>query len=948
MDDEEDLLQLIGERTSPFGDYIDTLANGALGRYKVISQGGAKGGESLYTHVLNGVSVLEVLRGLLELDDEEARCLFLAYTIHDLNKLPETAGGSRPSAYKDLASAGNASAELERLGADAFFPEWRDYLPDITGLCRLHQGHLAVDATGLDRRQRLRYRLGWQQVERLGCLMRAADVLDLSHELDEAKHKEAFLREVNTASPVRFRFVWHRLAENRGIFTNLIHRTVSDFLQQQMGIVPLLCYPEGTAYLTPVEQIPEWTPGHDARLARAVERALREVQGRSVEQFIKKAQNGYRVDSAALESGVTAGAVMGIIQEKIAGQLFGERFRDAEPARREQTVRRDLEEALPGLDAEQRALVGQALTEPQLLPDDEHLRLGELAQAYRNLLATHFAPQLKARKEDAWERVYRLLQLPEERWPIYGAINGFRRSYFMVRDLPPAITPSLQGLAAQIEVDLAELGVSEAAEDESFVGAYLRLALSFSFAPPQREDFSGALKRYCEDQHEQCCYCGSPWPTMEWMAANVPPNVGVQAFSNRLIGGGGEPKRRVCPLCRTQFILEKLGWATHDDKRGDKRGTFYLHLFPYSFFTEPFLDAWRREVERLLTQDVSATLLDIRRWFQGVRQEHVPPVHFTSTKINGLALPRLAAAMSNTPVMALNMPGESYSEQFLLALQHAVIVARFFGSRLILSRTAVPLLPADAFGAMFVDGVPTALDWLVGGSGAAPGNIEGTGVERLLRRLAALQGLHQELWHRDRNRNLVLEFARAMNDNPLAVFFVADRAIEEKSGEPSPALRLVARCAPLTDELLEVPMTEIETLAQLAVDDNILGGRGPFGQRPRNALLKPFDIIFELVQQHPVMNRDDVQAAAAEEVFLHLQRIAEEGYKPGSTKESKIAAYVRQFFEGVIGSMYGNDVNRFIADERFVRSAYLWYVRRALLARREERAREQEPIGATS
>ena len=774
--------------------------------------------------------------------------------------------------------------------------------------------------------------------------MRAVDVLDLSHDLGERKHKETFLRQVNTAaSGRRLRFEHHRLAQNRGILTNLIHRAVADYLQGRLGAAPLLCYPEGTLYLVEERGTVDWTVADDSALVRGVEDSLRGVQGRAVAQFVKKAQNGYKVDSAALESGATPQSIMAMIKERIEPQAFGEKFRWGEPARREQAVRGDLEAALPRLGEGERREVDRLLAESALLPGDDRLRVGELAQAYRNFLDAHLGTQLKARKVDAWQHVYRLLDLPAARWPIYEAVHGFRRAYFMARDTGV----SLDELSGRIEGDLAALGAEEAATGaESFVGAYLADNLTLSFAPRMREDFAAATRRYSQNQHEQCCYCGSAFPTAAWMAANVPPSVGVQAFSNRLAGGGGEPKRRVCPVCRTQFILEKLGWASHRDKRGDGQTTFYLHLFPYSFFTEPFLDAWRREVQRLLSEEVSAFFIDTGLWLEEWRDKRVPDIHFKPTTVNGVALPRLAETVSNTPVMAINAPGTSYSAQFLTALQHAAILGRFFGCRLIMSRTAVPILPADGFEVLFVDGAPSALDWLVGGRRRGADDLAGEGVDRLIRRLSAIQALHRTLWDRRRERNLALELARAANDNPLALFFVADRAIAEKAEEPQHQLSLTLQCAPYLDQLMEEPMTQLQTLAQMAVDNNILGGTGPFGRRPRNALLKPFDIVFDELEQHPGAAPEDVHAAAAEEVFSHLQRIAEGEFKPGAVKEEKVGRYVRQLLDGVVGEMFGGDLNRFIADERFVRSAYLWYVRQALVARREERALEKDMAGA--
>ncbi len=84
------------------------------------------------------------------------------------------------------------------------------------------------------------------------------------------------------------------------------------------------------------------------------------------------------------------------------------------------------------------------------------------------------------------------------------------------------------------------------------------------------------------------------------MSIQVPPNIGVQSFSNRLEAGSlRDPKRNVCDICRTQFILEKLAWRSHRDKQGSEQVTFYLHLFPYSYYTQPMLQAWWQSIEKV-------------------------------------------------------------------------------------------------------------------------------------------------------------------------------------------------------------------------------------------------------------------------------------------------------------------------------------------------------------
>ena len=59
------------------------------------------------------------------------------------------------------------------------------------------------------------------------------------------------------------------------------------------------------------------------------------------------------------------------------------------------------------------------------------------------------------------------------------------------------------------------------------------------------------------------------------------------------------------------------------------------------------------------------------------------------TGINGLGL---SETISNVPVLPLIMPGSGYGEQFFLALEKATLLARWFESRVILSRSPVPPL----------------------------------------------------------------------------------------------------------------------------------------------------------------------------------------------------------------------------------------------------------------
>ena len=116
-----------------FDDYLREIANKQLRRYKTIIQYGAKQGQSYYSHVMDLVTLAEKLRPAVRLDEREMRCVLLALTIHDLNKLPEygTRADGKYVNYNDAATPENVRAELEQLQAEEFFAAWRDYLLSV-------------------------------------------------------------------------------------------------------------------------------------------------------------------------------------------------------------------------------------------------------------------------------------------------------------------------------------------------------------------------------------------------------------------------------------------------------------------------------------------------------------------------------------------------------------------------------------------------------------------------------------------------------------------------------------------------------------------------------------------------------------------------------------------------------------------------------------------------
>jgi len=469
--------------------------------------------------------------------------------------------------------------------------------------------------------------------------------------------------------------------------------------------------------------------------------------------------------------------------------------------------------------------------------------------------ALPISDELKAVKEDAWGRAYRLFKLPEANRPIYKFIDPYRRGYFTARDLPEL---SLDEMKRSALSDLAQLDLqatqarAEAKTKKAKGGItherlttennevmtsqlnieymvdYLKRNMgvwdSVTSQPMTPLDFGDTLRRYANAKrlHEQCCYCGSPLKADEWMEAQVPPNIGVQSFSNRLEGGSSrEPKRNVCDVCRAQFILEKLAWRGHRDRQSAEQVTFYLHLFPYAYFTRPLLRAWWLSVEKLRDADHSAFFIRTGDYFRSLQrlQTEVRIQGFRTTT-NGLSLPMLSDTISNTPVLSIIAPGANYGLQFLLALEKAVVLVRWFECRAILSRSPVPPLnlahekiDGKQPVVLMVEAIPRNMSWLVPQTSLTHNDFE-----TLVRKLSLLYLLSEKLYYvdpksKDKTDHVPHDFATAAVDDPLALYFEADRFIEKKvaaeKGKTSgsaelQAIQLSNVIAPILDGLVKL------------------------------------------------------------------------------------------------------------------------------------------------
>lgn len=820
-------------------EYIEYIANKRLRHYKHIIQYGGKEGESVWTHIMNLITMVEKLCPLFHLSAYEMRCLLLALTVHDLNKIDEygKAANGRNASYANAASKVHIEQELKQLEVATFFPQWQDYLFDIVYLAHAHQEGSTVE-TVFNEREMEQCRLDRDRLEGvLKYLMKAADVSDNSHSGNYALRHERHIRDklrdhINSAAnadalPRRYRFVGHHLAELRGLMTNVMHNELVAYMHETYGeeaCIDLLYHPEGVDYLLD-RKIPfTWTQEQRQAVADRIGQRFAKLQLDQLAQFIKATPSGIGVDDAAMQSGATIEVIFNGIANVVGRKQYRLEWRE----QRNELVRSDLVEALASekVSAEVKERINALLREADLVPaNEEALKRGEFVTAYRNFLKDHRSDRLKAVKQDAWSRVGRLFQLPEASDALYSLIDPYRRGYFMARDLPvrdveEMVVDALEDMR-QLEVQAAQAQAGrktkkpqaeetsevsdEIAEtslmafDTAYIVDYLERHLevwdsltdtSAHTLPVHTIDFGETLRRYADAKqpHKQCCNCGSALKAGEWMSIQVPPSIGVQSFSNRLEAGSSrDPKRNVCDVCRTQFILEKLAWRSHRDKQGSEQVTFYLHLFPYSYFTQPMLLAWWQSIKNLQDTDHKSLFLDTRGYFSkwgSDLQADVSPRCYRSS-IEGLGIPTLSEALSNTPVLPLMISGGNYGLQFLIALEKTALLAQWFDSRVILSRMPVPSLNlanermGDEPVALLVENPPQSMSWLVPQVAMTRKD-----VDILCRKLCNVHQLADKLVPKDEKfEDAIYDLVVAAVSDPLALYYEVDRLIEQQAGQ---------------------------------------------------------------------------------------------------------------------------------------------------------------------
>ena len=938
----EELLFSLGiysEADNLFQTYVEEIANKKLRGYQEIIQYGAKAGESLYLHITNGIFVLERLRSILDLDDLEVQLLFSAFSVHDLNKLQEFQDEKRSFNY--LANAKNVSAVLTNLEMERFFPEWHDYLKDIEVLIRAHSRHYHSYDETLDQDYDPYSHDKDRLLSYLVPIIRAMDVIDLSKTLEERAKKVDFLRELNQILDVQYQFVYHKVSEQRGILTNLIHNEIAKYLEMERDLLPLLYYPDGVAYLVDRNRDIQITADEITTLGNRVVNHIESRTSGEFRKFIQGSPAGIKVDEKCLSLGLSFQQIWNEVRNIISKRKYAAKVDDMNDRcrRRLQDTHKKLAGAKPSKKSPdptaQIALIDEILTEDTYLlpPDDAAVRTGELVRTYYIFLKKHFSQTIA----DAWSYIYDLLELPLEVEdgtcrPRYAPFNTLSdRGYIIGHDL----YKSGKDFDEIYELIVHDgTSIMEASRPESEFGIladYVHKYVDFSFAADRGWNFVTNIERYVGSNHAQCSTCGAEFETDEWMKPDVPANIKVQYFSNRLEGGTSrEPKRRVCSICRTQYMLDKICYNV-----GGSTATFFIHLYPISFFTDVFIRAFQRAQENFSNPDFPSVFLKTDDALRTYREKTQLELKFSWTKINGNPLPKFSEALGNILTIPVNTPGKNHTEEVLYAIENALLYQRFLGCRAVLTDSSIPLFSGDEFSHFFIDHIPPAFrGWL------PDNNLDSDMTQQAFEQLLKLHDIRSQIGSFDADD--LVRLIRSLNYDALELYYVTHRMIkrEQAGNEPLQFATVRNTAGSIADVVAQKGgnpiMSHIKELARIAWEGRLKGD-----SLKDNALAKPLDVAFDSLErwQSERETEEEARAIMSKDIARAIERLDQRFF--GATKLDKISQFVKVLFDRIYKDVYQGNLFDLLENRKRIRSGYLYFITEMIPKRDKEKEEQQ-------
>jgi len=948
------------EKLTPM--FMECLLNKGIQQLPDVIQFGDKQNQTLKAHIQNVLCFCYQLADMLHIQDSESLNLLAAAYLHDINKFPEYQNLS----YKTIATVDNIQKHLNPLLETSQLILNLDY-----NLIQLimwgHSGHYHYNGNGLSAQPTETQNTVKDQL--IG-IIQTADILDLSHSFHETSMKEKALRQLNAQMhDTQLDFTWHYFSDNRGIYTNFIHNVIVDYFKTHHAI-PLLFYPEGVWYLKNRNQTIQVNAN---TITLKVQQAFDQLSGLDTSRLVKDAKgNAFKFVKNPFSLNLSPEKIMSIIVSAIAAtpdkkhinkysMLTGDGFLDKlnlSLDREKEKIAKDITK----VKTQYHKLVStHNLPENWTKQDQTFVQLKPKVQSKIIALKKHYdsliqfeqaliniIPFSDNNKDSIFSSDIHVLHAGmlvgsfafllinyldmdnNTAWDLSAEVAGIR-----VQDYPElAIFDKQSNRAFRTAVILYNHQIdfqtitqryiqylSESLSDEFYQSACeidpaLKTYISSNFQTMNTPLIitNQHLTEYITSNHKQCSHCCGGIG-QELMKGALPDGIKPQLFSNRLKGGGGAPKRNVCPICLQSLFLEKIVHDSYDNH-------YYLHLVAdggeHRSHAAPnvFIHAIKNGLLALQNVDCRSFLIQPNAIIKEYLNHHLPDLQGSPKKQWGLIIPKYSESICGQITIGINPPGgkdTNDSMKFIFALFHLLMFNAYFNVRGILSKSTIPPLKANEFDTLFIDSIPLSFMALI-----PHNNIQAHHVVPLRNRFFALYGIRNTFSMDDKD---IFKLAKTLSDPTgleLIHFIKKAYAGSERTKDQAPWKQVWPYIQLFIQEEYLMP---IKKLAEIALTNHFHGQ-----SFKENAQAKPIDLAFDSLSKHRAPEtHQDLKMVILHDVTRGLERLT----PFASLKKERygaISQFVDIFFDDIFIQQYKGDRIKLSKMQKRIRAAFIGYL----------------------
>lgn len=726
------------------------------------------------------------------------------------------------------------------------------------------------------------------------------------------------------------RFVYHHVAENRGVLLNLIHNAALEALTDE-GRVPLLFAPSGVVYLERYDAPPMPTPETlIPRIADEIRKKMAEGMAEK-RKGVKLSKDGLRTDDSYrdlfdLRSFVRAAPRLTELVRSNAPQYL----------QKLQDMGYPHGDDLPHYTTDkQDARLRQLAEWASLLEIHYEDRLPEMAQPFRDLVIERWgindrAGQFETLRTYKPERVEGTGIRYHWYWAAAHALDRQPKD-------PQATLDWIAALSDELATALpAELPAAAQADETKwrdladYLGRVLTLGGARTALPAARDE----LARYSNAKGKRggaiCAVCGEAYTTSKPKETAIAFQPGV--YTARVKLNASSNTRSLCSLCALEQLLRQLFmWNLDSGSAVEGQRVRYLAFYPTYFFTPETMRLMQRVYmllselrlsESALRRAISDANLGDAAFWQRLEDFMLRPAGGEPSKRVLRYAPEAQATFFMAGFREFREPTDT--EAWILPALFALVLPICLDVKVVASESSTPLL-------LEADELPETV-WLEGAHPAVTALLQDSrlridyptkegefrrGLMPALARLAAAYMIHLDTEYAPPKENFhrFAPIAHSLMESPLYVFHYLKK--QDRDDRPVSAER-VRRYIAYAESVFSPKGDNTVSLARKLVTQyrGFYRAKTPLNG---NRMRRPLDVVAEtlLKADQRLFDTPEALAELAEaELKRFMARVGEgkaDGRFPKGVSAAERAAAMRQFSQTFVDEVFIGIFNRDVA-----------------------------------